>query len=230
MLQRKMFRIIGFFFCLLPVMHLPAQEFTYPKLPVSVKQLAGLLPANWFLKDSAYGDLNRDGLDDYAIVMEYRDTLMEKRPNGYTNEGGPRILAILVKNKKNDSLDLLLQNNTFITRYGEGGMDPEAYGKVSIKKGVLQVLIQFLRGSLSYDFKILGGDVYLVAGRAGGSSGGIFEFFEADFINRKISMESGKISAQKLKKVQHKLPLNPLKKLRDMTMIYEWEFYPDYYL
>ncbi len=62
------------------ILQLPAQEFEYPQLPLSVKQLSGCIPVDRFLKVSAYGYLKGDGFVNYVTVMKYQDTIMENDP------------------------------------------------------------------------------------------------------------------------------------------------------
>src|SRR5205809_7676548 len=98
-----------------------------------------LITSDWTLKDSSAGDLNGDNIPDLVVVTEWKDTIEELRPDNTVNLGSPRILLIFFKNSRTGNFDLVLQHNTFIIRYGEGGMDPESYGKVSIKNKVLDI-------------------------------------------------------------------------------------------
>ena len=206
-----------------------AQNFSYPKLPYAGKNIEAFLPPNWKFKDSAEGDLNRDKINDVALVIEYKDTVDEMRPNGYENHGSPRVLLVLLKNQKTDSYDLFLQNNTFIVRYGEGGMSPDPYDQVDIVKGILLISIEFVRGSTNYKFRMQNGDLYLIGGSSYGSSGGMLEGIDANFSTGKAKIESGPIEEDpKVKWVT--LPKTPLKKLRDMKMIFEWEVVEGRYL
>ena len=129
-----------FFVVALLLSHLAfCQAFSYPSFNKSIKAIDNLLSSDWILKDSAAGDLNGDNLPDLVVVTQWKDTIEELRPDKTVNVGSPRILLIFFRNSKTGSFDLVLQHNTFIIRYGEGGMDPEAYGKVSIKNKVLDI-------------------------------------------------------------------------------------------
>jgi hypothetical protein len=209
---------------------LPAQEFAYPNFPATAKSLAEFVPPKWFLKDIAAGDLNGDQLADLAFVIEYKDTVQERRPDGNVNMGSPRILGVVFKNAKTGKYDLLLQNNTFVVRYGEGGMDPEPYGYVSISKGILEIVVAFLRGSMNYKYRMQNGDLFLIGGSSGGVSGGTFYGFDANFSTGKGKIEEGPIDQDKTKVKWIKLPKAPLKKLQEMRMILQWEVVKDQYL
>lgn len=210
--------------------NLSAQEFPYPKILPTAQSLNAFIPHDWFLKDSASGDLNGDRLSDIALVIEYKDTIQERRPDGEVNQGSPRILAVLLNDAKTGQYKLFLQNNTFIIRYGEGGMDPEAYGDVSISKGILEVFVSFLRGNASYKFRMQNGDLYLIGGSSGGVSGGWYYGFDANFSTRRAKIEEGSIDSDKSKVKWVTLPKTPLKKLREMKMIFQWEVVKDQYL
>jgi hypothetical protein len=216
-----------FIFCTL---RLSAQNFSYPKIAIADQSLDGFIPKNWFLKDSAVGDLNNDSLSDIALVIEYKDTIQERRPDGEVNRGSPRILAVLLKDAKTGQYKLFLQNNTFIIRYGEGGMDPEAYGEVSISKGILKIFVSFLRGNATYKFRMQNGDLYLIGGSTGGVSGGRYYGFDANFNTRRAKVEEGPIDADETKVKWVSLPKAPLKKLREMKMVLRWEVVKDQYL
>jgi hypothetical protein len=209
---------------------LKAQDYPYPTLPASALQLNDFVPEHWFIKDSTSGDLNGDAFNDIAIVIECKDTLPERRPDGEVNQGSPRILVVLIKNNKTNQYDLFLQNNTFIVRYGEGGMDPEAYGELKILKGVLQVLISFLRGTVSYKFRMQGGDLCLIGGTNSGVSGGKYYSFDANFNTSKAKVEEYSLEEKQSKPSWIELPKTPLKKLRDMTMPLQWEVVKNQFL
>ncbi|RYE51312.1 MAG: hypothetical protein EOP48_18415 [Sphingobacteriales bacterium] len=219
-----------FILLLIYSIHLSAQDFAYPKIPLASQTLTGFIPKNWILKDSAAGDLNGDNCLDIALVIEYKDTIRERRPDGEVNTGSPRVLLVLFKDAKTGQYKLFLQNNTFIIRYGEGGMDPEAYGEVSISKGILEVFISFLRGNASYKFRFQNGDLHLIGGSSGGVSGGRYYGFDANFSTRRAKIEEGPIDADKTKVKWVSLPKTPLKKLREMKMIFQWEVVKDQYL
>jgi hypothetical protein len=206
-----------------------AQKFTYPVIQSSGKTLTEFIPSKWFIKDSAQGDLNGDKAAEIAAVLEYKDTIMEPRPDGYKNEGAPRILIILLKNKTSH-YNLLLQNNTFITRYGEGGMSADAYGDISISAGVLQIFVEFTRGHATYKFRMKNNDLYLTGATNNGVSGGIFNGFDVNFLTKKAKIQKGKIDENKTKVKWINVPVKQLKRLRDLKMIMLWEVVPYQYI
>ena len=207
-----------------------AQEFTYPKLASTGKVLEDFKLTGWFVKDSTSGDLNGDKHPDLAFVLEYRDTIPELRPDESENNGSPRILGVLLRNVQTGSYELLLQNNTFIPRYGEGGMDPEMYGKISISKGVLQVFIELLRGHATYKFRFQNQDLVLIGATTAGVSGGTFYGIDVNFSTGKAKIEEGSVESEKPGSRWVTLPKTPLKRLREMEMVFAWEVVQNYFI
>ncbi|HEX6333253.1 MAG TPA: hypothetical protein VFZ78_03440 [Flavisolibacter sp.] len=205
-------------------------DFIYPVLPATGSAIGDFIPHGWFVKDSAAGDLDGDGSGDLALVLEYRDTIPELRPDSSINEGSPRILAVYLGDRKSGSYTRFLQNNTFIIRYGEGGMDPEAYGEITINERQLTIFVSFIRGHATYQFCMQDGDLFLVRGLTGGVSGGTYYGFEADFCNRKAKVEEAPVDADKSTATWIRLTRQPLKRLRDMQMILQWEVVKDHFL
>jgi len=202
------------------------QAFAYPSFNKPVKSLDQLLPSTWFLKDSAVGDLNGDSVPDLVAIAELKDTIEELRPDNTVNMGSPRILLIFFKNSKTGNFDLALQHNTFIIRYSEGGMDPEAYGKVSINNKVITISYSLLRGHTEYKFRYQQSDFYLIGATTVGESGGQIDSWDINFLTKKALHEWGDISDEKLKSKWVNVPLQKLKKLNEMKMQFSWEVMP----
>jgi hypothetical protein len=203
-----------------------SQKFAYPSFNNSFKSVDDLLPSKWFLKDSAIGDLNGDNIADLVAVAEWKDTIEELRPDNTVNLGSPRILLIFFKNSQTGNFDLVLQHNSFIIRYGEGGMDPEAYRKVSIENKVLDIYYELLRGHAEYKFRYQENDFYLIGATTGGESGGQIDYWDINFMTKKAKHEWGGISDEKMKTKWVTVPVQRLKKLKELTMQFAWEVMP----
>ncbi|MBI1780358.1 MAG: hypothetical protein HYR66_03180 [Sphingobacteriales bacterium] len=204
-----------------------SQTFEYPNSPKTGKSIRDFIPSNWFLKDSVSGDLNKDRLKDFVIIIESKDSIDEKRPDSSINYGSPRVLIILFEDKITNSLKLALQHNTFITRYGEGGMDPDVYGDMSISKNVLQINYQFVRGMANYKIRYQLNDFYLIGAYSTGVSGGQLDVWDVNLLTQKAKHEWGDISDDKLKTKWIKLPSLKPKKFADFTMMYTWKISND---
>ena len=202
------------------------QAFEYPSFNKTINTMDDLLLSNWFLKDSAAGDLNGDDVPDLVAVVEWKDTIEELRPDKTVNLGSPRILLIFFKNSQTGTFDLVLQHNTFIIRYGEGGMDPEGYGKVSIKNKVLDIYYSLMHGLADYKFRYQQNDFYLIGAMNSGVGGGQINSWDINFLTKKAKHEWGEITDEKMKVKWVTVPIQHLKKLKDMSMQFSWEVMP----
>ena len=104
-----------------------------PALPEEALALLELSDTDYVM-DQAAGDLNGDGLTDWAVVVE-RPSLAEE-PNEYFADA-PRTLAILLNDGK-DGYTLGQTNDRFIRRDTQGGMNPDPYDGILIKEGELR--------------------------------------------------------------------------------------------
>ena len=206
-----------------------AQGFLYPTINNSGTNVKDFIPQGWRLKDSAKGDLNGDNIEDLALVIEYNDSVNETSKDSVIL-GSPRILLVMFKNKETGIYNKVEENKVFVLRHGEGGMDPEPYGGISIMKRVLQVDFQFVRSHASYKFRYLQGALYLVGFSSAGSSGGIFDSFDINMLTRKIKFEANAIDSGIRKIKWRKFNLKKLIRLSQMQHAFSWEIYPDVFI
>ena len=52
------------------------QSFSYPLIKSVGVSTNEFVPFGWTILDSAFGDLNKDGTDDAAIVLQHRDSVL----------------------------------------------------------------------------------------------------------------------------------------------------------
>lgn len=204
-----------------------AQEFRFPQLTPVASDLREILPSEWTVLDSVYGDLNKDGLQDLALVLQYKDSVEELRPDSSTNLGRPRVLAVYFRG--GPGWMRMLQHNTFITREGEGDMASDAYDSLKIRRGVLEIRCQFVRGHAVWKVRWQQDDLYLIGGTSGGVSGGKFYGFDANFLTRRARIEEGLIEEDPIVRWL-RLPKRPLRRLSELPMIFSWEVLPYHHL
>lgn len=146
------------------------KAFVFPKIKSLVNSDEQAVPANWKIINKASGDLNADGIDDMALILEYKDKIEEHRTYGDNHSDiikenqKPRILALFFKNKSTNNYQLSAQNNDFILRAEEGGRLGDPFLGIEIKDQKLYLRFQGgaeWRWELGYTFKFLKNDWYL---------------------------------------------------------------------
>lgn len=85
------------------------------------------LPTNYYLLDYCVGDLNSDGQNDMAVVIE-------QAPG---ENKGSRVVFILLQN--NGVYETAYENTKMILGRGDGGIDGDPYGGIAIKNGELHI-------------------------------------------------------------------------------------------
>ncbi|WP_324719665.1 hypothetical protein [Salinimicrobium sp. HB62] len=178
---------------------------------------------DWKILHKASGDLNKDGFDDYALILESKDSIFEKRcADCSLLKNKPRIILILLDKKENE--EVIIQNNEFIARGDEGGMAIYLEPELSIKDGLLKILYQYTRATQSYTFEFLNNQLQLIYAEDGGvhSASGNFENNYYDFKEGTITTKTGNISQDHIKTEVTKINITP-KLLSEFGRMYEWE-------
>ena len=158
MIMKSIYYLIALW--VLPVA-LDAQTFVFPRFSKSVGSAAELAGSGWSVKDSVFGDLNKDGRADMAVVLEYADSVRERREDSIVLHR-PRVLLILFRDTAGYSYRTVCQNNTFILREDEGWMERDPLDGLTIDEGVLTVGVDFMRLYKVYKFRYQKGDFYLI--------------------------------------------------------------------
>lgn len=160
---------------------------------------------------SVSGDLNKDGINDEVTVIQ--DTLNDKRPyciNIYfkTPEGARRKVV--------SSFRLIRPQ---FPEGKDGFRDGSGFNSIEIKKGILIVFNDLLRGHSEYKFRYQNNNFELI-GYTYVSSNGIGSVFTEDFNlstgvrnTKEESYETDKIISSKTKKIL----IRPLPKLQDIA-------------
>ncbi len=178
----------------------------------------------WNLLNEARGDLNKDGIEDLAVILESKDSIPEKRcASCYVKNNKPRIILVLLNNNKGCNI-VISQNNEFIARGDEGGMLNYLEPELTIEKGVLTIFYQFTRSNQSYSFEYENGKMNIIGAKSAGSqsASGIFEMEEYDFKKGKLISTTGHISNDEDEIEIIKFTIEP-KNLGEFGKMYEWE-------
>lgn len=116
------------------------QNFSYPDLVQESKKIKNFIPNNWSTLDKLTCDLNTDGTKDYVLVIQTKDDSI-----GYN----PRILAVVLADKINNTLKLIKQYNDFIPVDDSPYMQ-DPYGSCRVEDSVL--IISLIEYSPSVDY------------------------------------------------------------------------------
>lgn len=204
-------------------------EVNYPKF---IGQYLIMIENNsqWKILKEANGDLNNDGLEDLTLILESKNSILEKRClNCKIFKTKPRIILVFLNDGENQKT--IIQNNTFIARGDEGGMLINIEPELSIKNGMLKIYYQYVRSNQSYTFEFINNQMKLVGAESNGvhSVSGDFESKKFDFIQQEIITTTGNISREGDKTEILKIDVK-LKSLSEFDEMYEWEVTENKYL
>jgi hypothetical protein len=214
-----------------------AQSFSYPAINKAANKLDELVPSGWGIIDSATGDMNKDGLADAAIVLQYKDSVSMKNEDGHTVRTHPRILAIAFQ-KSSGGYELLQQSNTFIKKDDNPAME-DPFVDVAINKGVLDIRFrQFATiGSwyvtnFSYKFRYQQGELTLIGADRNSfhRSSHDYDNYSYNFLTKKRERVEGNDNEGKPKKTLKAIALPELKTLKTFTTPFSWEVETDIFL
>jgi hypothetical protein len=218
-----------------------AQPFKYPVLNTQGKTIKSLVPPQWKVIDSAYGDLNNDKVEDLAVILEFYAAVKENRAYGdistelITEIQRPRILAVYFKSGRN--YKIVTQNNDFVLRSEEGGAMGDPLRPLSITDNKLNLAFEGggnWRWKLYYTFRYLNKDWQLTNANnyAYHTASGEMNDKRYDFITKKRVITTGLISNENNANQSFEQPI-VLKGLRTFTNFkkpWTWELGPDEYL
>lgn len=217
------------------------QSFKYPVMNAQGKSIKSLLPPQWKVVDSVYGDLNNDQVADLALIIEFYAAVKENRAYGdnttelITEIQKPRILAVYFKSGRN--YKMIAQNNNFVLRSEEGGAMGDPLRPMSITDNKLSLAFEGggnWRWKLNYSFKYLNKDWQLINANnyAYHSSSGEMNDKHYDFLSKKRVVTTGKIDNSLLlnETTEQPLTLKGLRTFSNFKKPWTWELGPDEYL
>jgi hypothetical protein len=195
----------------------------YPKLLAQGASAEAFAPMGWRVELKASGDLNKDGVDDLALVIRQSDP-----KNVLTNAGpgvpklntNPRILAVAF-GKADGGYDLAIQNHTLIPRTTEPNLDDYLTegGGIAIERGTLQVKLHLFAsaggwsmGTVGYTFRFQNGRFELIGYDSDMTQRNIGETTEisVNYSTGRMKISTGSIENDKTKVRWCTLPKRPL--------------------
>jgi len=131
-------RLIIIFILAIYFNNVNGQSFTYPSINSTGQKIIDFAPPGWTILDSAYGDLNNDGIKDAAVVIQYRDSISMINSLEDTVLTQPRILLLFFKNASTQLFNLIEQSNSFILKHDNSHMD-DPYQGIIIRNGNVEI-------------------------------------------------------------------------------------------
>lgn len=143
-----------------------AAGFTYPDLPSSGVTLKDLVPDGWRVMAEAKGDLNKDGRNDIAAIIERTEAVQHARGCGreeFDSSAAPRILLIAIA--RDGGYRLAASETGLVLRSDEGGVWGDPFQSLEISRGTV-VLSHYAGSAWRWGtvqrFRSQSGDWYLI--------------------------------------------------------------------
>mgnify|MGYP006911569072 CR=1 FL=1 len=129
------------------------------------------IPENWKLIQFEKGDLNKDGFEDLAIVIQDTDTANTIINQGFgydTLDTNPRTLLVYFYNKETSKFEKKLESRNIIPNHSVPTME-DPFAGIIIKKSILEINYYFWYSAGSwyvthrtYKFRFQNHDFYLI--------------------------------------------------------------------
>jgi len=212
------------------------QRFSYPSIISKGETLADLAPVGWTVLDSAFGDLNKDGLKDAAIILQYIDSVELVNDEGSVL-AQPRILIIAFKNP-DGGFQLVEQSNSFILKHDNPAMD-DPYQGLTISTGVLEIKFQLFYNAGSwyvtnaaYKFRYQHGQFVLIGADNFSFNRAThdYEHYSYNFLARKRILTKGNDNERRERRSSKVLTISTLKTLKTFNEPFTWEIEKDFFL
>lgn len=215
----------------------------FPKISPIITDVEQSIPMGWHLFSKAYGDLNNDGTDDLAVILEADQAINETRVYGDNHTAiikekqKPRILALFFRDKNANRFQLSVQNNNFILREKEGGVLGEPFEQMAIKDQ--QLYLRFKGGSvwrweMGYTFTFINNDWTLTNAISSYYNNNTGAFTERifDFNNRQLFTNLGNLYQRDSanQKTSEILLFSKMRTFDTFKKPWAWEVMPDVYL
>ncbi|HEX7904318.1 MAG TPA: hypothetical protein VF487_10595 [Chitinophagaceae bacterium] len=207
-----------------------AQNKALSKIPVVGKTIDAFIPAGYDTLAVAQGDLNKDKIDDYVLVLQ---SVNEKNtdPSVVDTDSLPARILVVIFKKANQYVLGVKTDKAIMCRYC-GGVFGEPFDYVIIEKGVLNIHHyggSTWRWSETHKFRYQKNEFYLIGetsylywnvsncealGEFAGTHYKDVNFITGDYEEKKVSDEGCKLLVNK----KGKQKILPLKKLTAFSL------------
>lgn len=214
------------------------QSFSYPAIKKSAQAVNDFVPTGWTILDSACGDLNSDRLQDAAIILQYKDSVLIVKAPEDTVLTQPRILLITFKDPGKNSFHLIAQSNSFILPHDNSAME-DPYQEMAINKGILEIRFQIFYNigswyltNAEYKFKYYKQQVVLVGANTSSVHRATGNFVEHNynFVKKTRSLSKGNHQDGSKKTSAKALNITELRTINSFSKPFTWEVEKGVYL
>ena len=187
-------------FCILFIFfsfHIKAQEFGVDKTFHKLIQ-------------KAYGDLNKDKIPDLVIVTQ--DTI---------SETAPYRIEVYFTEKDSTRTKIISSTTAILEQYpnGRDGMKDGGFYQVEIKKGVLWIEEEFIRGHMEHKFRFQNNKFELIGFHFVDGGSCCIQIIDFNLSTGKRIEENGTIDQEKLDKKVTTRKISPLPNLADFEVL-----------
>jgi hypothetical protein len=198
------------------------------------------VPKNWKIIRTAQGDLNKDNIEDAALVIQEMNAKNINIGSGYgvdSLDSNPRILIVLLKDTATGKFKLKGISKTFILSHQSRTME-DPFDGIKISKGILEIGFHFWYSAgswymttLEYKFRFRKNEFILIGAEFDQTDRGTMERTQRSFnfltkkMNETISNEA--VADQETLTEWKKLDFKELKTLKTLTEPLQWTILPD---
>lgn len=198
-----------------------------------VKEIKDFIPENWKVVRQVNGDLNKDNIEDIALVIQNTDKnniIINKEMGVDTLDKNPRALVILFKDPSTNGYNLIAKNDSFILSHEDPEMS-DPFSNIIIEKGVLKIYFQLFYNagswettSNTYVFRYQNNEFELM-----GAENTVFDRsshestkYSINFSTKKYSVSVSNIDDEKVKTGWKKFEMPELKTLTSIPKPFTW--------
>lgn len=197
---------------------------TYPALPPSAANEAGLVPPGWTAAKRAIGDLNGDGRPDLALLLRMTSKAnvlpIPNSESAETFDTNPFLLVVAFTDSAG-GYRVVTSTHRFFQRPEipySGDVPPGEGDSVRIERGTLLLANEYLRGHDGYRFRWDKGEFRLIGFESGGSSGGCIETISINYLTGKVLWSNTPISDDKSVAVTRRIKPGPVPMLATIDL------------
>jgi hypothetical protein len=218
-----------------------------PAIKTQGQTFEDFVPKNWRILQTATGDLNKDKVDDAALVIQEMNSKNVKINDGLgidTLDTNPRILIILFKDTVLNKFKLREISKTFILNHYSPTMD-DPFDGIGISKGILGIGFHFwynagswYQTSVEYKFSFQKNDLFLIGAEFQETHRATMESTHRsfNFSTKKMSetistfgdeLDQNGEQVKKINTVWKKLNIKEMKTLKTLTEPLDWTVLPN---